>query len=88
MTHTIPDSLLNERTKRRVSAPVHLYAETVDVLVDAEPPAGLEPVIALQFQPKSGGPIITPLSYECAKRTAYLVLQTLLAVAPQMLLGE
>lgn len=77
----------NERTKRRVSAPVHLYPASVEVLVDNNPPEGLEPVIALQFEHPSG-PIITPLTYECAKQTAYMMLQTLLAVAPQMLLGE
>jgi hypothetical protein len=60
-----------------------------EVLLDADPlqpPFGPQhdPVIALKVDPTSGNPFIMPMSYQCGKEMAELMLRTLLKVAPEL----
>jgi hypothetical protein len=62
-----------------------VVAESFDVLVDPNPPAGVPPVIGLKVDPYEGQSFIMPIRYEAAADIAQCILQTLSHVAPHLL---
>ncbi|MGO8939300.1 MAG: hypothetical protein ACLQLO_20030 [Mycobacterium sp.] len=82
---------LTERMKRRLdpTRPGIMFAESFDVLIDANPKGGLEPALAIQVDTGKGQkPIIIPMAYKSAKELALLMLQTLMVAAPEMFLAD
>jgi hypothetical protein len=63
-----------------------VMATEFDVLVDANPPAGMPPVIALMVTPVKDEKFIMPMRYEAAAEIAQHILRTLSSVAPHLLL--
>jgi hypothetical protein len=64
-----------------------VIAESFDVLVDPNPPAGMPPVIGLKVDAYDGEPFIVPMRYEAAADIAQCIMQTLSRVAPHLLLN-
>jgi hypothetical protein len=79
-----------ERIKRRLNSttPGCIVARNFEVLVDTQPKDGSEPVIGLQVEPVAGSAFILPIAYESARHMAFMILQTLMVAAPEMLFGS
>jgi hypothetical protein len=43
-----------------------------------------EPIIGLQVEPQAGATFVIPLTFECARDLANMILQTLMCAAPEM----
>jgi hypothetical protein len=81
---------MTDRVKRRIdpTRPGIMFAESFDVLIDANPKGGLEPALAIQVNAGKGQkPVIIPMAYKSAKELALLMLETLMAAAPEMFDG-
>ncbi len=61
-----------------------VIAESFDVLVDPKPRFPAKPVIGLKVDPYEGSPFIMPIEYKASKELAMTILETLLAVAPEL----
>ena len=62
-----------------------VFAKEFDILVDTDPKVGA-PVLAIKVNPKGDKCFIMPLDYKSARDMAVMMLDTLMKVAPQLVL--